>query len=76
MTNQDRTHKLREVTRDIVGTYQTLGGINRIGEKNLPSQKVVVEILEELLAFFRVTTALRFPGTPTWNCWSDPAWIP
>ena len=55
MTNQDRTHKLREVTRDIVGTYQTLGGINRIGEKNLPSQKVVVEILEELLA-------VVFPG--------------
>ncbi len=55
MTNQDRTHKLREVTRDIVETYQTLGGINRIGEKNLPSQKVVVEILEELLA-------VVFPG--------------
>ncbi len=55
MTNQDRTHQLREVTRDIVGTYQTLGGINRIGEKNLPSQQVVVEILEELLA-------VVFPG--------------
>ena len=55
MTNQDRTHKLREVTREIVGTYETLGGINRIGEKNLPSQQVVVEILEELLA-------VVFPG--------------
>ncbi len=55
MTNEDRNKKLRDVTRDIVGTYETIGGINRIGEKNLPSQKVVVEILEELLA-------VVFPG--------------
>ncbi len=55
MTNQDRTNRLREVTREIVGTYQAIGGINRIGEKNLPSQQVIVEILEELLA-------VLFPG--------------
>ncbi len=55
MTNRERTSKLRRVTRDIVTTYGTIGGINRIGEKNLPSRQVVVEILEELLAVI-------FPG--------------
>jgi serine O-acetyltransferase len=55
MTNEDRTQKLRRVTRDIVETYRTVGGINRIGEKNLPSQQAIVEILEELLA-------VVFPG--------------
>ena len=55
MTNQDRTRILREVTREIVGTYETIGGINRIGEKNLPSRQAIVEILEELLA-------VVFPG--------------
>jgi hypothetical protein len=50
MTYDDRTRRLREITRDIVGTYQTIGGINRIGEKNLPSQQVIVDILEQLLA--------------------------
>jgi serine O-acetyltransferase len=55
MTNDDRTRRLREITRDIVGTYQTIGGINRIGEKNLPSQQVIVDILEQLLA-------VVFPG--------------
>ena len=37
MTNQERNSKLRRVTRDIVETYRTIGGINRIGEKTLPS---------------------------------------
>ena len=55
MTNQDRISRLRRVTRDIVETYRTIGGINRLGEKNLPSQQVVVDILEELLA-------VVFPG--------------
>lgn len=55
MTNNDRTRKLREITRDIVDTYRTIGGMNRIGEKNLPSQQVIVDILEELLA-------VVFPG--------------
>ena len=31
MTNQERTSKLRQITRDIVRTYRTIGGINRIG---------------------------------------------
>jgi serine O-acetyltransferase len=55
MTNEDRTEKLRALTQRIVETYRTIGGINRIGEKNLPSQAVVIRILEELLA-------VVFPG--------------
>jgi serine O-acetyltransferase len=55
MTNDERNHQLRRVTREIVETYGTIGGINRIGEKNLPSQQVVVNILEEMLA-------VVFPG--------------
>jgi serine O-acetyltransferase len=55
MTNEDRTARLRALTRKVVETYRTVGGINRIGEKNLPSQAVVVSILEELLA-------VVFPG--------------
>jgi serine O-acetyltransferase len=46
---------LRRLTREIVDTYRTVGGINRIGEKNLPSQQVVVDLLEELLG-------VVFPG--------------
>jgi len=55
MTNEERTTKLRRITRDIVDTYRTSGGINRIGEKNLPSRQVVVAILDEMLA-------VVFPG--------------
>jgi len=55
MTNEDRTRMLRQVTRDIVGTYQTCKDINRIGEENLPSRQAIVSILQELLA-------LVFPG--------------
>ncbi len=55
MTNEDRSQRLRELTREVVGTYHEIGGINRIGEKNLPSQAAVVSILEELLA-------VVFPG--------------
>jgi len=55
MTNEDRSRSLRELTRDVVKTYHAIGGINRIGEKNLPSQAAVVAILEELLAVI-------FPG--------------
>jgi len=55
VTNADRSRKLRELTRTVVGTYHSIGGINRIGEKKLPSQAAVVEILDELLA-------VVFPG--------------
>ncbi len=55
MTNEDRSRRMRRLTREVVGTYHSVGGINRIGEKNLPSQAAVVGILEELLA-------VVFPG--------------
>jgi serine O-acetyltransferase len=55
VTNEDRSRRLRDLTRDVVETYHTVGGINRIGEKNLPSQAAVVSILDELLA-------VVFPG--------------
>ena len=55
MTNEDRNRQLSRLTRDLVDTYHTVGGINRIGEKNLPSQAAVVAILAELLA-------VVFPG--------------
>jgi len=55
VTNEDRTARLRGLTSRIVGTYAELGGINRIGARNLPSQRVVGDILEELLA-------VCFPG--------------
>ncbi len=55
MTNEDRVGRLRKLTDKVVESYQDLGGINRLGEKNLPSQPAVVAILEELLAII-------FPG--------------
>ena len=55
MTNEDRSRRLRDLTHDLVDTYHTSGGINRIGEKNLPSQAAVVAILEDLMA-------VVFPG--------------
>ena len=55
MTNEDRSRQLRDLTREVVATYSTIGGINRIGEKNLPSQAAVVAILSEL-------QAVIFPG--------------
>ncbi len=55
MTNEDRVGRLRKLTSSMVGSYEDLGGINRLGEKDLPSQSAVVAILEELLAII-------FPG--------------
>jgi len=55
MSSEDPTRKLREVAREIVAAYETTGGINRIGGKNLPNQPAIVEILEQLLA-------VVFPG--------------
>ncbi len=55
MTNEDRVSRLRKITGQVVESYHELGGINRLGEKNLPSQPAVVAILEELLAII-------FPG--------------
>lgn len=55
MTNENRVGRLRKLTSSMVRSYQELGGINRLGEKDLPSQPAVVAILEELLAVI-------FPG--------------
>jgi serine O-acetyltransferase len=55
MTNAGRVGRLKKLTATMVGSYQDLGGINRLGEKDLPSQPAVVAILEELLAII-------FPG--------------
>lgn len=55
MTNESRNRRLRGLTNEVVETYHTIGGINRIGAKNLPSQAAVVAILDELLA-------VVFPG--------------
>ena len=50
MENREMPEGLRDLTTRILATYGQYDGINRIGEKNLPSQASVVEILEELLA--------------------------
>jgi len=55
VTNEDRIGRVRALTGRMVETYRRLGGINRLGEKNLPSQESVVEILDDL-------RALVFPG--------------
>lgn len=53
--NTDRSRRLRALTERMVANYNELGGINRQGEKDLPSQAAVVAILEEL-------QAVLFPG--------------
>ena len=55
MTSEERSRHLRDVTTRLVATYRDHGGINRSGEKDLPSHDLVVGILEELLA-------IVFPG--------------
>ena len=53
--DEERAARLRELSRRIAGTYQSYGGINRIGERELPSQTRVEELLRTLLA-------VAFPG--------------
>lgn len=55
MTENERRTRLRRLTEEVVDSYQTLGGINLTGGKNLPSQRTIVGIVEELLG-------LAFPG--------------
>ena len=55
MTNDDRSRQLRAVTSRLVETYAEHGGINRSGEKDLPSHDRVAGVLSELLA-------IVFPG--------------
>lgn len=55
MTSIDRTRRLQALSRQVVESYRTIGGINRMGEKNLPSQAAIVQILQQLLG-------IVFPG--------------
>jgi len=55
MTNKDIKARLKSVSDQLVESYNSRGGINLTGAKNLPSQRTIVGIVEELLA-------LIFPG--------------
>lgn len=55
MVNEGRTERLQLLSKKIVETYNKIGGINRIGEKNLPSQAAIVDIVQQLLS-------VVFPG--------------
>jgi serine O-acetyltransferase len=54
-TRHDRADRLRTLARTVVESYETHGGINRIGEKTLPSQAAIVDVLNQLLT-------IVFPG--------------
>jgi serine O-acetyltransferase len=55
MTESERSRRLWELAGRVAGTYRRDGVINRIGEKDLPSQATIVRILDRLLA-------VVFPG--------------
>jgi len=55
MTESDRSGAIWKLADQVAGTYHHDGVINRIGEKNLPSQPAIRRILERLLT-------LVFPG--------------
>jgi len=55
VTDQERSHRIRGLARRLAGTYREVGQINRIGEQNLPSRDMIVDLLERLLV-------LVFPG--------------
>ncbi len=55
MDDGERIGRLRRLASRISRTYEEVGGINRIGEKNLPSQAAIVRVLRRLLV-------LVFPG--------------
>ncbi len=55
MTLEERSRNLRDLTAAMVDSYHRLGGINRLGDKDLPSHRAIVTLLEEL-------QALVFPG--------------
>ena len=49
------SERLTKAATDIVSTYETYGGINRIDGKNLPTLKRVVEVLDDYMQ-------ILFPG--------------
>ncbi len=55
MEHSIKNSKTTDLTRRLLETYRRHGAINKIGEKNLPSETSVVELLEELLT-------LMYPG--------------
>ncbi|MEZ4389095.1 MAG: serine acetyltransferase [Candidatus Krumholzibacteriia bacterium] len=55
MTESERSRAIWDLAEQVAGTYRNDGVINRIGEKNLPSQPAIRRILECLLT-------LVFPG--------------
>lgn len=55
MTESDRSRAIWDLAARVAGTYRHDGVINRIGEKDLPSQAAIRGILERLLV-------LVFPG--------------
>jgi serine O-acetyltransferase len=55
MMSENLNGRLKKLTAEVLDSYQELGGINRLGEKDLPSQSAVIAIVEELLAII-------FPG--------------
>jgi serine O-acetyltransferase len=55
MTESERSRRLWDLAGRVAATYRRDGVINRIGEKDLPSQATIVRILENLLA-------VVFPG--------------
>ncbi len=55
MTDQERSLRIRALAGRLAGTYREVGQINRIGEQNLPSRDMIVDLLERLLV-------LVFPG--------------
>ncbi len=55
MTDSERSRRLWALAGRVAGTYERDGVINRIGEKDLPSQTTILRILERLLT-------VVFPG--------------
>ncbi len=55
MTEQERSRRIRELAGRLAATYRDMGQINRIGEENLPSRDMIVQLVERLLT-------LVFPG--------------
>jgi serine O-acetyltransferase len=55
VTDQERSRRIRALAARLAGTYREMGQINRIGEQNLPSRDMIVDLLDRLLV-------LVFPG--------------
>ena len=57
--DHDRTVRLRALVQRVVDTYSEIGGINRIGEENLPSQAAIVDVLGHRLEVERLDRVPR-----------------